>query len=250
MSVTTGRKMRRWPIWVLLCFAIRTQAAQVSGVQVSRDGERFLIGMHISVDAPAAAVFRALQDYAAMARYNPDLLSARVEPTARPHRVRLFTTIHTCVLFYCKTMHQEQIMTATSRPDGGTLEADLVAHGGDFRGGHGLWIVGPCPGDRAMTCVDVQIELVPAFWVPPVIGPWVIRRKMVEEARRTSAGLEQMARRSRAQASEVGESAQGLLEPVLGVRVVVVAGDLAIPGCAVEAERLGKRRVGIEADAS
>jgi hypothetical protein len=45
-----------------------------------------------------------------------------------------------------------------------------------------------------MSCLDARIELVPAFWVPPVIGAWVIRRKMVEEARYTSAGLELMAR--------------------------------------------------------
>jgi hypothetical protein len=233
---------------VLLCFAIQAHAAQVSDVQVNRDGERFLIDMHISINAPAPAVFRALQDYAAMARYNPDLRSARVEPTAAPDRVRLFTTIHTCVLIYCKTMHQEQIMTATASPDGGKLDADLVAHGGDFRSGHGLWIVRPCPTARALTCVDVRIELVPAFWVPPVIGPWVIRRTMVEEARRTSAGLEQMARRSRAEAREVGESAQGLLEPVLGVPVVVIAGNFAVPGRMVKPERLGERRVGIETD--
>ena len=168
-------------------------AAQVSGVQVTREGTHFLIDMHIAIDEPSPAVFRALQDYAAMARFNPDLRSVRVEPTAVPDRVRLFTAVHTCVLIFCKTMHQEQIMTATAGRDGGTLHADLVS--GDFKGGYGLWVVRPCPSKRTASCMDIRIELVPAFWVPPVIGPWVIRRKMDEEARRTSAGLERTARR-------------------------------------------------------
>src|SRR5579863_903595 len=43
-------------------------------------------------------------------------------------------------------------------------------------------------------------------------------------------------------------SAQALLEPVLGVGVVVVAWDLAITGGAVQAESLGERSIGIEAD--
>jgi hypothetical protein len=30
--------------------------------------------------------------------------------------------------------------------------------------------------------------------VPPVLGPWAVRRTMDEEARRTGAGLEQTAR--------------------------------------------------------
>jgi len=179
---------------MLSCFALQTHAAQVSKVQVERDGARFLINMHIVMDAPPPAVFRALQDYATMARYNPDLRSVRVEPTATPDHVRLFTTVHVCVLVFCKMLHQEQIMTATTQADGGTLRAKLVPRGGDFKGGHGLWIVGPCPTVRAASCMDVRIELLPAFWVPPVIGPWVLRRKMAEEARHTGAGLELAAR--------------------------------------------------------
>ena len=186
--------MRAGPLALLLCLAMQAHAAQVSRVRVTRDGERFLIDMHMVIDAPPRLVFRALQDYATMARYNPDLRSVRVEPTAAPDRVRLFTTVHMCVLVFCKTMHQEQIMTATAGADGGSLNADLVPRGGDFKGGHGLWMVRPCPTARAATCMDVRIQLLPAFWVPPVIGPWVLRRKMDEEARRTGPGLELTAR--------------------------------------------------------
>ena len=194
MILTMARKLRHWPLWMLLCLAMQAHAAQVSAVHVARSGARFLIDMHIVMDAPAPAVFRALQDYATMARYNPDLRSVRVERTATPHRVHLFTTVHLCVLVFCKTLHQEQIMAAIASPDGGTLDAKLVPQGGDFKGGHGLWIVRPCPTARRATCMDVRIELLPAFWVPPVIGPWVLRRKMDEEARRTGAGLELTAR--------------------------------------------------------
>ncbi|HZT04975.1 MAG TPA: SRPBCC family protein [Steroidobacteraceae bacterium] len=193
MSTAKSRKLRGWPLWLLLWIGASAHAAQVSSVHVTRKGSRFLIDMHIAIEEPPAAVFRALQDYAAMARYNPDLRAVRVEKTASSDRVRLFTTVHTCVLIFCKTMHQEQIMTAAAGADGGVLRAELVA--GDFRGGYGTWIVRPCARAQAVSCMDIRIELVPAFWVPPIIGPWVIRRKMEEEARRTSLGLEQTARR-------------------------------------------------------
>jgi hypothetical protein len=194
MIATRSEKTRQSPRWaVLLLFAASAQAAHVSGVQVARHGERFRIHMHIAIQAPAPAVFRALQDYAAMARYNPDLRAVRVERTPAPDRVRLFTTIHTCVLVFCKTMRQEQIMTATAIADGGTLNAVLLPYG-DFKAGRGVWMVKPCPTAHAVTCLDVSIELVPAFWVPPVLGPWAIGRTMDEEARRTGDGLEKTAR--------------------------------------------------------
>lgn len=192
------RKSCFWSAMALSWVTVQAHAAQVVGVQVRRDDGRFVIGMRIAIDAPAPAVFRALQDYSAMMRYNPDLRAVRVRPTGVPGRVRLFTTIHTCVLVFCKTMHQEQIMTATADAGGGVLDAQLLPHGGAFKAGSGRWSVRACQSAPSTTCLDVRIELVPAFWVPPVIGPWVLRRKMTEEALRTSAGLELMARSSRA----------------------------------------------------
>jgi hypothetical protein len=191
-------KRTAWQILLLLavlgCAAPQARAAQVLGVNVTRAHGRFVIGMRIIIDAPPPAVFRALQDYPAMLRYNPDLRAVRVQPTGTPDRVRLFTTVHTCVLMFCKTLHQEQLMTATARADGGVLEARLLPRGGAFRAGYGRWTVIPCPAAPARTCLRARIELVPAFWVPPVLGPWVIRRKMLAEARRTSRGLEAVAR--------------------------------------------------------
>ena len=34
----------------------------------------------------------------------------------------------------------------------------------------------------------------PDFWVPPLIGPWVIKRTMREQAITTSEGIERLAR--------------------------------------------------------
>src|SRR5215469_8846281 len=117
---------RFWLAIALSWLAMPAYAAQVLNVQVTRDGGRFLIGMHITIDAPPPAVFRALQDYPAMMRYNPDLRSVRIQATGVSGRVRLFTAIHTCVLVFCKTMHQEQLMTAVAGADGGVLEAQLL----------------------------------------------------------------------------------------------------------------------------
>ena len=189
------RKSRFCLALALSWLAMRAHAAQVLDVQVMHVGSSFLIGMRITIDAPPRAVFRALQDYSAMMRYNPDLRSVRIKSSGVPGRVRLFTAIHTCVLIFCKTMHQEQLMTAVAGADGGVLEAAFLPDG-DFKAGSGRWNVEACPAAASETCLDARIELVPAFWVPPVIGPWVIRRKMLEEARRTSAGLESLARGS------------------------------------------------------
>ncbi len=190
-----SRATRAWPILALLCLAPQAHAARVMSVAVRRQGARFRIGMRLRVDAPPAAVFRALQDYAALSRYTPDVLSLHIVRTPTPGRVLLFTTLHACVLFFCKTMFQEQIMTATADTHGGVLRSRLLPQGSDFQEGHGRWTVEPCPGHAPSTCVSVRLEMVPKFWVPPLIGSWLIRRQMRVQAHDASVGLERIAQR-------------------------------------------------------
>jgi hypothetical protein len=184
-----------WLLAVLIALSASpafANAAHILGVRVVRHGSRFSIDLHMSLRESPRAVFAALQDYRAMPRYNRDLRAVRVEPTARPDAVRLFTAVHACALIFCRTLHQTQIMTAAADAHGGTLRARLLP-GGSFRSGHARWTVQPCAQARGLTCLDMHIELEPAFWVPPVIGPWILRRKMAQEARRSGIGLARVA---------------------------------------------------------
>lgn len=186
-----------WSVGLLACLAAMTvaRAAHVLSVEASRHGTTVSVGLRVALNAPAPRIFHALLQYAAMGRYEPDLRALRIESTADPKRVRLFLTLHTCVLLFCKTIRQEQIMTTTTHPDGGVLQAQFVPASGAFDG-HGRWVIAPCSAHEGMTCMDVQIDLVPLFWVPPMIGPWLIRKKMYDQALHISTGLEQLAQPS------------------------------------------------------
>ncbi|HTT05395.1 MAG TPA: hypothetical protein VMF64_08900 [Steroidobacteraceae bacterium] len=168
------------------------RAARVLSVQATRRGAAVSIGLRVALDAPAPAIFRALRQYDALGRYEPDLRAMRIDSTTDANRVRLFLTLHSCVLLFCKTIRQEQIMMAIPDVDGGVLQARFVPAAGAFRG-TGRWVVAPCTAHEGRTCMDVHIDLVPLFWVPPMIGPWLIRRKMYEQALHISSGLEQLA---------------------------------------------------------
>lgn len=182
---------------MLLWLTVPVRAAEVLAVRVTRHRATFVITMRLALDAPPRAIFAAMRDYAALPRYDPDLRRVHVEPTAEANRVRLFAAVHACVLIFCKTLQQEQIMTATPNAHGGVLRAVLVSGSGDFRAGQARWNVHPCPGRSAASCLDARIELRPAFWVPPVIGPWILRHKVTEQARHYGEGLEHIARHLR-----------------------------------------------------
>lgn len=195
-DINTAMRLRAYrALPLLLLLPIQAYAARVLSVQARRDPGHFSIDMHITIDAPSREVFQALQDFPSMARYNRDLRAVRVEATLGPDRFRLLTAVHICVLFFCKTVQQEQVVTAIASGSGGIMQAELLPKAGAF-GGEGRWVIRPCGAGGSRACLDVQLVLVPQFWVPPLIGPWLIRSKMSEEAQRTSQGLERVARGS------------------------------------------------------
>jgi hypothetical protein len=160
---------------------------------VTRHDARFAITMRIALREPPWAVFAALQDYTALPHYNPDIRRVRIEPAGRPGRLRVATTVRACVLFLCKTLRQTAVMTATAAVDGGVIRAVVVPGQGDFRSGQARWRVSHCPTGRDPACLHVRMTLRPAFWVPPLIGAWLLRRKLTEEARRSFGGIERLA---------------------------------------------------------
>ena len=61
---------------------------------------------------------------------------------------------------------------------GGMIEAVTVPALSDFRRGIYRWQL---RGENAATRMRFTAVLEPDFWVPPLIGPWMIKRKLLEE---------------------------------------------------------------------
>jgi len=81
-------------------------------------------------------------------------------------------------------------MRYAPRPDGGDLHAEVLPAQSDFSYGRADWQFRPA---GTSTHLRFSAELEPAFWVPPLLGPWLVERSLREEAERTSAGIERLA---------------------------------------------------------
>jgi hypothetical protein len=91
------------------------------------------------------------------------------------------------VYFFCKTVHQVQDVTEVP---GRYISASVLPAMSDFR--HGVARVYMWP-EGAHTRIRVLAEVEPDFWIPPLIGPWIISRKLHSEALETMRNLERLA---------------------------------------------------------
>jgi len=182
----------------LLLLPANAQAVVVDSLQVTQQGARYRVAMKVQLDASADAAYAVFTDYANLPRINPAVTLAQVLPeTTSPDLSRLHTQLHMCFSFFCKTLDQVQDMRRIAERPGGRLNARVLPERSDLRYGEANWHVGNCEPSQptgARSCLEFSAELEPRFWIPPLIGPWVMERKLRQEAIQTSQGIERLAR--------------------------------------------------------
>jgi len=162
-------------------------AAQIDSISVTHRDGGFKIAFDAVVDAPAQQVHAVLADYASLGKLNPVItaISVEVAPTGRGERVR--SVIKTCVWFFCTQIVQvEDVME--SGPN--TISARIVPGAGDFESGSCFWRM---TDEGPRTRLHYEATRVAAFWIPPLIGPWAIKRTLREQLESSIVVLERLA---------------------------------------------------------
>ncbi len=163
-------------------------AAQIESLKVTQQGARYRTEMQVLLEVPATAAYAALTDYPALARINPRVRAVEILSGKAPAPAQLRTVVELCVGILCKQVEQVQDMR---RPAATTLRAEVVSARSDLHYGVADWRFVP-QGTGSRLYFNAEIE--PKFWVPPFIGPWLVKRALKHEAITTSQGIEAAAR--------------------------------------------------------
>ena len=175
------------PAWIL-CADPGVRAAEVERLEIERTGADYTVSLRAVLHAPREQVWQILTDYARFHQVSPAIKESEIleERDARTHRVR--TRASACVLIFCKETEQVQTMRQQAL---GQLAVEVDPAHSDFEFGRARWNL---EADSDVTLLQFEARIRPAFWVPPLVGPWAVRHVLREEARQTTDGLERLAR--------------------------------------------------------
>ena len=173
-------------------------AFEIQSVDVQHQDDRYRVAMRVTLDAPAPDTYAVFADPGRLRQVNGSIREVQVLEERGPGLRRVRTRVRACVAFFCRHLEQVQDMRYLPAGDGGRIEAQVLPNRGDFRDGKATWTFRTCEDDQ--TCLAFDAELEPAFWVPPLLGPWLLQRKLRDEAIETSRGLERLAREAAASA--------------------------------------------------
>jgi uncharacterized membrane protein len=160
------------------------QAAEVEQMKVVHAGKAYTIKSTVRLNAARDEVYRAATDFERLPSFDPDIVSSRLVGNDQ-----LDSVMRLCVIGWCKRIRQ--VMHYTLTPDR-RIDMQIVPGVGDLKDGSAHWQftnAGPGKGTR----MRLQARVVPDFWVPPLVGPLLIRRELRQQMQTTANAIEALA---------------------------------------------------------
>ena len=158
-------------------------AAVIETMQVEREHDRYTIAASMRLAVSQRQAFRAASDYERLPEFNPSVIASQRLPGER-----LRSTIRLCVALFCKRI--EQVMHYQQTPPD-SIAMQVVPGAGDIKAGFADWTFSA--EDANTTRMVFAAEIQPDFWVPPLIGPYLIARELRRQARVTAESIERLA---------------------------------------------------------
>ena len=173
-------------LWSCLFSFQSVLAGEVLESYVGSDGDHYLVHIDMLIDAHPEQVRALLTDYAHLDRLSPSITGSELIYSNTPHyRVRV--TTDGCVFFYCRQLVQVQDVTELKN---GYILVKVVPEMSDFNYSQNIWRIQTRYG---RTRVTYSSDLVPGFWVPPIVGTAIFQHKLLEESQHVIENLERLA---------------------------------------------------------
>lgn len=163
-------------------------AATIEHLETTHAGNRYTLSFDVVLDAERGRVWRIMTDYEHLPRVSPIIVKSRVLESKDPKQQRVDVTFHACVLIFCKTMHK--VVDIQTWPQNAILVTGVPALS-DFSYSVERWQVS---AEGANTRLRYHAEMVPDFFIPPIIGPWLVRHFLEQEIKATAIKVEALAR--------------------------------------------------------
>ena len=170
-----------------LFLAAVAQPAELEEVSVERVDGLYSLRSVTRFDAEQDALFRVLTNFDLFKKFTSAIIeSSNVAPDEQG-RPQFFARMEGCVLLFCKVFDRNGYVETRSIDE---IIAISDPERSDFKYSRERWELVP-DGDGTIMIYEFDME--PAFWVPPVIGPYYIKKALKNSGSRAVNRIEVLA---------------------------------------------------------
>ena len=172
---------------LLIAAPLACSGAELLDVSVELDDERYRLYSEVHFDVSQEAMYSLLTNFELFERFTSAIVESRNLPEDDQGRPGFYARMEGCVLMWCKSFIREGYLMLSPRAE---IVAIAKPEDSDFKYSRERWQLVP-NGEGIVLIYD--FEMVPDFWVPPVIGPYLIQRALKGGAQRAVVRIEALA---------------------------------------------------------
>lgn len=182
---------RKFPAFLIgVAFILQSlalQAAELLDVQVDLRNERYRLYSEVQFDVSRQALYDLLIDYEKFEKFTSAIVESQNKEPDEKGRPGFYARMEGCVLLFCKSFIRNGYLLLTPITE---IVAITDPEESDFKYSRERWQL--IPTDEG-TLMIYDFEMEPAFWVPPVIGPYMIQKTLRRGAHRAVDRIEALA---------------------------------------------------------
>lgn len=163
-------------------------AVEVRSVTVSEEDGRYVAAFDAVIDAPIDEALRLMLTPGLWPQLSSIIIDAKVLEKDDSGLRKVSVTFYDCIFIFCKTIHKTEDVTTGAD---GHIESQAIPEQSDFSYAHEDWYVF---AEDGRTHIRYKTEMVPSFFVPPLIGPYVIKSHMRTQLIHIATNVEELAR--------------------------------------------------------
>lgn len=162
-------------------------AADLRKISVERVDDRYKLSSITYFAASPENVYRVLSDYDLFRKFTSAFVETRNLEPDEQGRPGFYTRMEGCVLLFCKSFVRRGHLLLTPDTE---IVAEADPEVSDFKYCRERWRLSREDGG---TVLKYTFEMEPGFWVPPVIGPYAIKRTLRSGGREAIDRIEALA---------------------------------------------------------
>jgi len=167
--------------------------ATVDSIDVDKKGGIYSLHAETFLDATPEAIFDVLTDYERFGRISGVYKEYGYLDPLPDGTPLVFTRMEGCLLRFCKSMTRVERLEAATPEH---IKTVTLPEQSDFKRSSSQWFMQEESGGTRMT---YMLEMEPDFFVPPLIGPWLLKRVLKRGGGRAVARIERLAQRLEAE---------------------------------------------------
>ena len=171
-----------------LCAGGNVYAGEVQHISVEYKDGVYFVEFDALVFAEQPRIYALLTDYGHLYRLNDTITESSVISSKSDPVIKCRLVLHSCILFFCHDAVMVENVQENGRDE---VIASVDPVMSDFSSGQSVWKI--FSAGSGLTSIKLRRHLKPLFWVPPIIGPWAIKKRMLQELPVMLTRLEQYA---------------------------------------------------------